>query len=118
LPNLRLILHPSVSLLKSRFPIVSVWEANVLGQDDAVSLWREESALVARPRQDVEVWRLPAGGYEFFSAIAEGEMLGAAIAQAMAKAPAFDLGAAFNLMLSADVVVELEADTDPPILSA
>jgi hypothetical protein len=76
IPNLRLELHPSVQLLKSQFPVVSIWEANLHANDNTLNLWQPECALIARPRLDVEFRRLTPGAYEFLSALAEGSSVG------------------------------------------
>jgi hypothetical protein len=49
LADLRITLHPSVTLLKSRCPIVSIWESNFYANDNTVSEWRAEMVLVVRP---------------------------------------------------------------------
>ena len=65
LPDLRVTLHPSLTLLRSRFPVVSIWEANRQdreeGNDNMLREWKPECALIARPHLQVEVWRLSAG---------------------------------------------------------
>ncbi len=109
LAAMRLILHPSVSLLRSKFPIVSVWEANVGDGDDAASVWQPESALIARPHLDVEVWRLPPGAGAFFTVIAEGQAIGPALTDAVAQAPDFDIAATFGIMVSAGIVIDVKA---------
>jgi hypothetical protein len=109
LPAMRLKLHPSAALVRSRFPIVSVWEANLDDDDDTLGVWQQESALIARPHLDVEVWRLAPGAYEFFTAITEGQPIGIAIAGAMTHAADFDLAATLSIMVSAGVVTGLEA---------
>jgi len=59
---LRLVLHPSVSMVASRFPIVTIWETNQNDNENRrVDRWCAESALVARPFLEVEVRRLPPG---------------------------------------------------------
>ena len=113
IPNLRVVLHPSVYLLKSEFPIVSVWEANQHANDNRPRLWEAECALVARPRSQVEIWRLPPGAYEFFCALLHRCTVGEAVSQAMSKAPNFDLTESFSTLLSADVVVALRPATPP-----
>ena len=107
LAGLRVQLHPSVVLLQSRFPMVSIWESN---QDDGgtrLSEWRPESALVARPDLDVEVWRLPAGGYEFLSALSQGRSIAASVEQATANAVDFDLTASMTTLVKSNIVVGL-----------
>jgi hypothetical protein len=107
LPGLRLTLHPSLTLLKSRFPIVTIWEANSYATDTAITRWVEEPALIARPHFDVEVRRLTAGAYEFLATISEGRTLGAAIARALANAVDFDLAECFDTLIAADIVIGL-----------
>jgi len=75
LAELRLSFHPSVVLLQSRFPIVSVWQTNQGVHDMALRQWRAEAALVARPRLDVEVRRLPPGGFEFLTDLSRGSTM-------------------------------------------
>ena len=110
IPNLRLELHPSVQLLKSRFPVVSIWEANLHANDNTLNVWQPECALIARPRLEVEVRRLTPGAYEFLSALAGGRSVGEAIDQGVANVPEFDLTECFTTLISADVTTHLEAD--------
>lgn len=112
LADLRLQLHPSVVLLKSRFPVVSIWEANLYANDNTIGEWRPESALVARPDLHVQVHLLMAGGYEFFAALAERRTVGSAIASAMAEAPGFDLASCFTTLIAANIAVEVVAPHD------
>lgn len=92
LPSLRFILHPSVEIIVSSFPIVTIWAMNA----DEIPLapvteWRSEDALVARPSLDVEVRRLPQGAAAFLQTLAAGTPLGAAAEAALAASPEFDL---------------------------
>ena len=112
LPDLRLTLHPSMVLLKSRFPVVSIWEANLHDNDNALRQWQPECALIARPHLQVEVRRVSPGGYEFFSALAEGRTVGEAIGRGTANASDFDLAECFNALVSAEIVVDLDAFCD------
>ena len=56
LAGLLLTFHPSVSLLQSQFPIVSIWQANHEAGEVALPQVRPEAALIARPMLEVEVW--------------------------------------------------------------
>ena len=109
IPHLRLALHPSLQLLHSRFPVVSIWEANLHANDNTLNLWQPECALIARPRLDVEVWRLTPGAYEFLSALAEGCSVGDAIDRSLADAPELNLTDCFETLISADVTVGLKS---------
>jgi|SRR5689334_4026581 len=108
--DLHLTLHPSVQLLKSRFPVVSIWESNFHANDNTLNLWQPECALVARPRLDVEVRRLTPGSHAFLSAVAEGRSVGEAVDQSIAQAAEFDLTGCFETLISADITVGLESD--------
>jgi len=108
LPELRLVLHPSVMLLASRFPAVSMWEASRSGNDNTPGAWKAECALIARPHLQVEVRPISPGVHAFVAALAEGCTLGAAIAKAAAGHGDFDLGEAFNTLIAADVLSGVE----------
>jgi len=107
-PELHIALQPSVALLKSDFPVVSIWRTNLYANDNALDVWKPECALVARPHLEVEVRIISTGVYEFIAALARGQIVGAAVATASAKAPDFDLAECFNVLIAADLVVGLE----------
>jgi hypothetical protein len=111
--DLRLRLHPSVVLLKSRFPVVSIWGSNFYANDNTISEWKQESALIARPDLHVEVHRLPPDAYEFFYELALGQTLGSAAAHALARVPDFDLKECFSTLISANIVVAFERCESP-----
>lgn len=107
LPELRLTLHPSVVLLKSCFPVVSIWEANCSENDNMLGTWRPECALIARPYLQVEVRALSADVHAFIGVLAEGHTLGAAVAKAVGGDPDFDLRGAFDTLIGAEIVTGL-----------
>lgn len=95
LGELRIVLHPAVSIVASSHPIVTIWAMNTGVMPVAPIVdWRAESAVIARPQREVEVHRLPPGGDEFLIGLARGSSLGEAAAHAAAGGE-FDL--AFNL---------------------
>src|SRR6516165_10933445 len=80
LGGLRVVLHPSVYLVQSRFPIVTAWENNQTSDGDGlIERWVAEAAMVARPFLEVEVRRLPPGGYAFLRALSEGKTVATAV---------------------------------------
>jgi hypothetical protein len=105
LAGLRLTFHPSVSLLQSRFPIVSLWQANGEAGGTTLPQWRPEAALIARPMLEVEVWNLPPGGFAFLSALRRDETLAEAAEAAMDAAPDFDLAVNLSVLIKASVVI-------------
>jgi Putative DNA-binding domain len=101
-----LILHPSVALVVSRFPIVTIWRANQTDAGNSIlDLWRPEAALVARPFLDVAVLPLPAGGHVFMNALLGGWTIGAAAASATDDDREFDLDANLTILAEANIVV-------------
>jgi Putative DNA-binding domain len=101
-----LVLHPSVELVTSRFPIVTIWRANQPGADSGIlDQWRPEAALVARPFLDVDVLPLPAGGHVFLNELLSGWTIGAAAASARDDDSEFDLAANLTILTEANIVV-------------
>jgi hypothetical protein len=104
--ELRLLLHPSVSLVASRFPIVTIWAANQADDSNGVILqWRPEAALVARPFLDVDVVPLSSSGYAFLRQVAAGAPLAAAMAAAGACDPVSDPSMHLRLLMDTNIVV-------------
>jgi hypothetical protein len=104
--EISVLLHPSVSLVASRFPIVTVWAANQANDGDGVvPQWGPQAALVARPFLDVDVVPLSAGGYAFLHQLVEGASLAAAMAAAAACDPASDPAAYLRLLMDTNIVV-------------
>ena len=85
-------LHPSLTLLTSRWPVFSIW-ASSSGQIEnlEVDMGQAEEAIVIRPDFEVLVHRLPSGGYAFIRALQSGASLGEAAGQAAATCEDFNL---------------------------
>jgi hypothetical protein len=109
LSELRIFLHPSVFLVQSRFPIVTIWENNRTDDGDGmVKRWIAEAAVVARPFLKVEVRRLSSGGYAFLSALSEGKTVATAVEIATEVSPKFDVASNLTLLDDAKVVVGIQ----------
>jgi len=94
LADLRFILHPSLEIVASDYPIVMIWAMNSGEMELApITDWHGEDALVSRPGVDVEVRRLPPGAKTFLQGLAAGDPFGAAAASALATNARFDLAA-------------------------
>lgn len=101
-------LHPSLRLVTSRFPALTIWRMNV---DDGVPSPVDlasggENALIIRPQADVEVRSLPAGGAEFLAALAGGRNLIGAARSAMGVEPLFDLATNIAALIDAGAFVD------------
>jgi hypothetical protein len=85
-------LHPGLSVFRSRWPVVSLWNACMIrDHSDAVDMSTAEDAVVVRPALKVGVHVPPPGGAEFLAALREGETLGAAARRVAESDEAFDL---------------------------
>jgi len=106
LPALRLALHPSLRLLRSAHPVVSLWAAHqaedVSAALGAVDFADAEAALVVRDGLDVDILRIEAGAAEFVDKLLRGAALGEA---AQASGP-FDLPATLGLLLRSGAIIE------------
>lgn len=90
--HIRVTLHPSAQILRSRHPIVTIWAMNSgEGELGPIDENDPEDALVMRPQLDVAVRRLPPGGAVFLQALSAGAALGKAAESAGAEHSQFDL---------------------------
>jgi hypothetical protein len=92
--TLRLTLHPSLQVLRSSHPAVTIWAMNAdeieLGPVDPDAA---EDALILRPALDVTVRALPPGGAAFLLALSNNATLAEAAAAAASEDARFDLTA-------------------------
>lgn len=108
LMDLRAELHPSLELVCSAFPALTIWSMNSNGSPlRQVADWLPEHAAIARPLQEVEVHRLPAGGATFLGALLQGKSLGGSADAASAADAGFGLTANLALLIGACLVVSL-----------
>jgi hypothetical protein len=105
----RVALHPSVQILRSPYPVVTIWSMNS-GEHALASIedCGAEDALVLRPQFDVQVRRLPVGGAAFLGALALGFTLGEAALSATADHAEFDLAANLVGLLGAGLAAGLQ----------
>jgi hypothetical protein len=100
------VLHPSVHLVASRFPIVTIWQINRNKNDNcAIERWRPEAALVTRPFRQVEIHSLSSGAHTFIRALARGQSVAIAARTAIGATPEFDAAASLTLLAEANAVV-------------
>lgn len=106
-PKLRFTLHPSVGVLASAYPIVSIWETNK--RDDEVKPIRldqgGETALVVRPALEVETRKAPPGTDAFLAALATGQHLAEAAGTALAANDHFNVQMALATVIEAGAIL-------------
>jgi Putative DNA-binding domain len=116
LPDIGLVLHPSVRVVRSRYPVLTVWQMNVDGGvPGPVDLAAGgEDALVVRPQADVEVRSIPKGSSDFIQALASGGSVLAAFEEALAADPRFDLPANLTDLIQVGAVIGFRTVRGPP----
>jgi hypothetical protein len=92
--RMRLALAPSLRLVPSRWPIVSIWAANHEGGPTPRPV--AEDAIVLRPEFDPRPQILPPGGRAFVSALLAGQQLADAVELA---GEGLDLSAVLGLLI-------------------
>ena len=105
--DLCLMLHPSLRIVRSRFPSVRIWRMNVGdGLPSPVDLESGgEDALVVRPNGNVDVRSLPPGLASFVSSLAEGKTLMRATEAALNESCSFELSSDLAVLIAAGVFV-------------
>ncbi len=106
LPKARMLLHPSMRLISSPYPIFSIWRYNST-EDKSPLPAQGEDVLIARPFDQVEMRKLPPGAIAFLNALARGENLEKSIETATKTAPDFDPVAQLTGLLNANLIVRI-----------
>ena len=113
--RLVLDLHPSLRLVRSLYPILTIWAMNTglkeVGPVDFDGVG--DDAFVLRPQAEVIVRSLPPGAFDFIAALAQGRPLGDALAAALIAAPEFDLAANIRQLVSAGAITQMRLCGDP-----
>ena len=108
----RLAAHPAAALIRSEFPVGSIWQAH---QRDVVTApeWRPEAVLLVRPGYEIGLHVLPASDAGFAAALLAGRPLGEATEEAIADWKNFDFGRALTGLVALGVfntILEEPAD--------
>ncbi|MCB1509178.1 MAG: putative DNA-binding domain-containing protein [Hyphomicrobiaceae bacterium] len=107
----RLTLHPSVRLVRSRFPIVTIHAIETGGIErprHRIDLGTGQDALVVRPGMRVAVHPLSEGLGAFVEALVWGAPLGDALEAGINEDASFDASGALQLVFSAGAVEGVE----------
>jgi len=108
-PALRFVLHPSVQLLASAYPLLHIWQVNQpdYAGDRSVDLAEGGVRLrVARPGLDVEIESLNPGDDALLRAFAAGRDFDAASRAALAAQPEYDLSTALRAHVARGVITD------------
>jgi hypothetical protein len=101
LAGMHFTLHPSLEIVSSPYPVVTIYAMN-LGEMELAPItdWRGEDALIVRPEYEVEVRRISAGARIFLQCLADNDPLGEAAGAASAASAGFDLAAGLAALFS------------------
>jgi hypothetical protein len=113
LTGLRLVVAPGAAVIRSRYPVVTVWMMNSgLKEPARVDFSVAEDALVSRRGIEVQVRLLRPGAAVFLQAVLAGRTLAEAAGQALTDVPAFDLAASLSDAMAAGVFVGVQRGTE------
>jgi hypothetical protein len=101
--------HPAMRLVRSRFPILSIWKANQPGSTGGGQITLDDgpsNVLVMRRDDHVELRELAASDFELLASFARGESFELAAEYALQAAPEADLGAALARVAQLGTLVD------------
>jgi hypothetical protein len=99
-PDLQLRLSPALRVIRSDWPILSIWRAAVKAGPSPQM--RAEDVIILRPEFDPEPQVLPQGGADFVEALQDGLSFQEAISRA---GPGVDLAAILSLLIQSHAIV-------------
>ncbi len=113
LSSLRVVLHPSLRVVRSPFPAFTIWRMNVdkgapqgVGRDAA-----NEDVLIIRPHAEVEAHLLAPGSAAFIEELSNGLTMLEATRAAICDDIGFDLALALSQLMRTGAFVELDVAT-------
>jgi len=103
--------HPAASIVRSSFPIVTIWSMNAgLLPLAPIEDWRAEDALVTRPELSVVTRQISPGSAIFLLAIMRDATLGEAFDEALQADADFDLGRNLADLMRSGALVDIVAE--------
>ncbi|MEZ5877484.1 MAG: hypothetical protein R3D43_06800 [Tepidamorphaceae bacterium] len=99
-------LHPSLEVVASDWPILSILQANTDGTSTPLPQHGED-VLVVRPALDTRLHAMPAGAAAFVLALKGGASLQDAAGAAQNASDAFDLSETLALLIAAGAIVDI-----------
>lgn len=116
IPGVIFELHPSVGLLASRFPAVSIWRTNALDAEvKPISLDEGgEAALVVRPQLDVHVVPLPVAADTFVALLMMSCTISEAAGASLLANREFSLQQSIALLIESGAIANFEVRSHSP----
>jgi len=101
--------HPATRLVRSRWPIGSIWLRHQQADPDLGTLdWSPESVLLTRAHAVIELLLLPAGTAAMAAALLAGRTVEDAAATAATEDPQLDPGRALHVLISSGFATEIQ----------
>ncbi|HTN96356.1 MAG TPA: DUF2063 domain-containing protein, partial [Nordella sp.] len=102
--------HPAAAVVRSAFPIVTIWSMNMgLSPLAPIAALKPEDALITRPELSVLTRQISAGSAVFLLALIGGATLGEAFEAALASDPDFDLGQNLAELMRSGAILDIVA---------
>lgn len=112
--SLMFTFQPSTHLLRSPFPVLSIWQAHQEDGDFEVDLSTgEDRLLIHRPQLQVEILQLDVAQYAFVQELYHGEPLARALDHALSIDASFDLTACLTLLITRGALTDCAAAQIP-----
>lgn len=102
----RLVLHPSIKIVRSRYPVYSIWRYNSTDDKSPIGEAREIT-MISRPSDEV-IMQNPGVGTAMFIESLMTDPLGVAMDKAKAAQADFDLAGNLTELLSAGLLVDIK----------
>jgi hypothetical protein len=107
LQNFTVSLHPSFSLITSKYPIFSIWQSNHNNANEGnINIDEPESVIIVRHNYDRQVFNIDEGTHCFYTGLANNQTIGAAAVLAIDNFDC-DISAAIALGIQNGFFIEL-----------
>ncbi len=110
LASLQLILHPSLQLLSSRWPVLSIWQdCTKTRHSGTVRMDQREQLMIIRPDDEILMQTLTDGHFTFLRRLSQGDPLGVAAGRAMDDHSEEELSALLASIFNSGAVVAISS---------
>lgn len=104
----RFLQHPAARLIRSQWPIGSIWERHQESRPDLGAMhWQAQDVLLTRPHAEVQLVQLAAGTAALAAALFAGMPLQDAAACAAEADPELDPGRALQTLIHSGIATEV-----------
>jgi hypothetical protein len=109
LPDLSLRLHPTLTLIRTRWPVAALWQACCEPEEDVeVRMDEPQQVAILRPAWEVTTHCLPIGQAVFVIALQQGLRLADAAGEAAESDPSFDLAEVLQRVFAIGAIAAVE----------